>query len=346
MHRPPVTNELRLPLGACALAAFAIALVGLRHGAARGQRRGRAVDHDGRRRRQRGGHRCCERDPGGERGHGSGCRRGAGRRGSSAAAGAGATASVRGSDQGREGDRGSLPVMAKGREGLDRDRARAVRRAVPLHGQLEPRRGRTGRLRRHDAVGPDRRVQAHRQHRAAHREELRVHRGQQRGDALRRQGRLHRQPAELDHRREPAAPRSQVDPDRRESRCCSTDIPVGERFTTGRPHAGATRSTRATRASRRCATRPTSRRSSCSRITRIRARRCRLRRRLGTSAEPVPAVHDAAGRAQPVPRLHYNIAKLPEPMRAAARRPARRAISTARSGISRPTPSTPHARTT
>ena len=58
------------------------------------------------------------------------------------------------------------------------------------------------------------------------------------------------------------------------------------------------------------------------------------------AAEPLPAVHDAAGRAQPVPRLHVQ-------HREAARADARRgapirasATSRARSGTSRPTRST------
>ena len=104
-------------------------------------------------------------------------------------------AAVRRRDQGREGNAGARGDLAEGREGLDRDRARAVRRAVPVHGQPEPRRRRAVRLRRHDALGRDRRVQAHRQHRAADREEPRVHRRRQRADRAGRQGRLHRQPA-------------------------------------------------------------------------------------------------------------------------------------------------------
>ena len=48
---------------------------------------------------------------------------------------------------------GLFRVVAEGREGLDRDRARPVRRAVLLHVEPEPRRRRAGRLRRHDACG-------------------------------------------------------------------------------------------------------------------------------------------------------------------------------------------------
>ena len=127
---------------------------------------------------------------------------------------------VRRRDQGCEGHARALPHLAKGREGVDRNRARPVRRAVPVHGQPEPRRRRAGCLRRHDADRSDRRMEAHRQPGAADREELRVHRRRQRTDGAGREGRIHRQPRRIDAGREPAASRAQDHSGRDESRCC------------------------------------------------------------------------------------------------------------------------------
>ena len=103
---------------------------------------------------------------------------------------------------------------------------------------------------------------------------------------------------------------------------------------------GTTRSTRRTRASRRCATPPTSRRSSCPRITRIRVRRCRRRRRRRRRRRArsrrsrrcrMRAACSSATRT--TSRSCPSRCPRGAPIRASA-------TSKARSGTSRPTPST------
>ncbi len=171
-------------------------------------------------------------------------------------------------------------------------------------------------------VGRDRRVQAHRQHRAADREEPRVHRRRQRADGAGRQGRLHRQPARRDDRREPAAPGAQDRADRRER--AAADRHSRRRALHGRhPHAQLlVRRAQFERRVRAQRGRPVVVRG----LRALREPEGDAAAAAGCAAQPLSAVHHAARRTQPVPRLHVQPRQAAGRDAGAPRRPARRPL--------------------
>ena len=170
-----------------------------------------------------------------------------------------------------------------------------------------------------------RRVEEDRQHRPADREELRVHRRRQRADRAGREGRVHRQPPRLDDRCEPAPSRPQDGARRRQ--LAAVDRHPGRRpFHDRRPHA----ELHVRR--QELELRGAAQHGGSVDVRRVRA----LPESAGFAAaaadadagtaEPVPAVHDAARRAQPVPGLHVQHREAARADGGAPRRSARRPL--------------------
>ena len=171
--------------------------------------------------------------------------------------------------------------------------------------------------------GPDRRVEAHRQHRAADREEHAFTGG---ANAPIAQG---VKEGFTDSLLAATAVVSQPHPERKTvlidaNALLLTDIPVGERFTVGVHMRSYTFDARELELRVRAELRPTSRRSWCPRTTRTRRPRCRRRR--GHRRSPYPPFTTLPDGRSLFLGYTYNFAKLPDAMRGAPRRPARRPL--------------------
>ena len=236
-----------------------------------------------------------------------------------------ATQAVRGSDQGREGVHGTVSGLAEGRKSLARNRARPAGQAVSVHGQLEPWRRREGRLRRHDAAQPDRRVQAHRQQRAADRQELRIHGRNQCSDRAGRPRRFHRQPSGRNDCGQPGPPGPQ-------DRACGCQRAAPDRHSGRR-----TVHDRHPHAQLHVRRQEFELRGGAEHAGSIVVRRVRaLRQPQGHASagahadaaapQSVPAIHDAARCAQPVPGLHLQLRETRGTHGGTPRRPARRTL--------------------
>ena len=141
-----------------------------------------------------------------------------------------------------------------------------------------------------------------------------LHRRRQCADRAGSQGRVHRQPARVDDRREPAAPGAPDRADRREraapdrhSRSASASRPAST--------CGATRSTRRTRASRRSGTRPTQSSFVVSAHYQNRARHASpVASALAAAANPFPPFTTLPDGRSLFLGYTYSFAKLPPPM--------------------------------